>query len=63
MTPTDFSLDDVTSTDGSLSNLSGSGTTYTATFDHAHGGCAVLNPGIRRETPTNMIWTKDARLT
>jgi large repetitive protein len=30
--PTDFSLNDVTSTDGSLSNLSGSGTTYTATF-------------------------------
>jgi Bacterial Ig-like domain len=30
--PTDFSLNDVTSVDGSLSNLSGSGTTYTATF-------------------------------
>jgi len=30
--PTDFSLNDVTSADGSLSNLSGSGTTYTATF-------------------------------
>ena len=30
--PTDFSLNDVTSVDGSVSNLSGSGTTYTATF-------------------------------
>ena len=35
--PTDFSLNDVTSTDGTLSNLSGSGTTYTATFT-AHPG-------------------------
>jgi probable HAF family extracellular repeat protein len=30
--PTDFSLNDVTATDGSLSSFSGSGTTYTATF-------------------------------
>ncbi len=30
--PTDFSLNDVRAVDGSLSNLSGSGTTYTATF-------------------------------
>ncbi|HEY7243386.1 MAG TPA: Ig-like domain-containing protein [Xanthobacteraceae bacterium] len=30
--PTDFSLDDVSSLDGSLSNLNGSGTNYTATF-------------------------------
>ena len=30
--PTDFSLNDVTSPDGTLSNLSGSGTSYTATF-------------------------------
>ena len=30
--PTDFSLNDVTSIDGTLSNLSGSGTIYTATF-------------------------------
>jgi hypothetical protein len=36
--PTDFSLNDVTSADGSLSNLSGSGTTYTATF--------TANPGV-----------------
>jgi probable HAF family extracellular repeat protein/ELWxxDGT repeat protein len=35
--PTDFSLNDVTSTDGSLSNLSGSGTSYTAIFT-AHPG-------------------------
>ena len=36
--PTDFSLNDVTATDGTLSNLSGSGTTYTATF--------TANPGV-----------------
>ncbi len=30
--PADFSLADVTATDGTLSNLSGSGTTYSATF-------------------------------
>ena len=35
--PTDFSLNDVTSADGSLSNLSGSGTTYTATFTASPG--------------------------
>jgi hypothetical protein len=35
--PTDFSLNDVSSLDGLLSNLSGSGTTYTATFK-AYGG-------------------------
>jgi large repetitive protein len=35
--PVDFSLNDVTSTDGTLSNLSGSGTTYTATFTAAPG--------------------------
>jgi len=36
--PTDFSLNDVTSADGSLSNLSGSGTTYAAMF--------TANPGV-----------------
>jgi large repetitive protein len=30
--PVDFALTDVTAADGTLSNLSGSGTTYTATF-------------------------------
>ncbi|HEY7242627.1 MAG TPA: Ig-like domain-containing protein [Xanthobacteraceae bacterium] len=35
--PTEFSLNDVMSLDGSLSNLSGSGTTYTATFTAYRG--------------------------
>ena len=42
--PMDFSLNDVTSTDGSLSNLSGSGTTYTATF--------TANPGVEDNAAT-----------
>ena len=42
--PTDFSLNDVTATDGSLSNLSGSGTTYTATF--------TANPGVEDNAAT-----------
>jgi hypothetical protein len=42
--PTDFSINDVTSADGSLSNLSGSGTTYTATF--------TANPGVEDNAAT-----------
>ena len=42
--PTDFSLNDVISADGSLSNLSGSGTTYTATF--------TANPGVEDNAAT-----------
>ena len=42
--PTDFSLNDVTAIDGTLSNLSGSGTTYTATF--------TANPGVEDNAAT-----------
>ena len=42
--PTDFTLNDVTSADGSLSNLRGSGTIYTATF--------TANPGVEDNAAT-----------
>ena len=42
--PTDFTLNDVTSADGSLSNLSGSGPIYTATF--------TANPGVEDSAAT-----------
>ena len=44
-TTTDFTIDDIVATNGTITNLSGSGTDYTATFTTTSGGtCSVTVP-------------------
>ena len=58
--PSSFTADDITVTGGTLSNLSGSGTSYTATFtpdDNTNGGSASISTsaGFFRNSDGNSI--------